>query len=225
MSDIINDVAKSVRKFDLSSFAANVARYQSGINEWDQAVTRASSRMTEIRSEIEASKTIVAADVADRLMAGTATAAVRPNLEALQEEYDLLRDASRELRRRIQSANNEVRRETGKMRSQLGLSLQPLGISLTQSARKLAQELGEIYAACFALNRAAPNAAMSELERKLEPLLEASHRGGGKLVTATEPVSVPEEFAPIIEALGQLLGSAAAIPDKVEAPRSVVQHW
>ncbi len=225
MSNIIDEVAQSVRKFDLSSFSATVAGHQCEIGEQNAAVTRASSRMTEIRGEIEARKTIDAADVADQLMAGTATAAVRPNIEALQEEYDLLRDASRELTRRIQSANDEVQRETRKMRSQLGLSLQPLGITLAQSAVKLAQELGEIYAVCFALNRAGPNTAMSELLRKLEPLLEASHRGGGKLVPATEPIAVPDKFAPIIEALKQLLGSAAAIPDKVEAPRSIVQHW
>lgn len=225
MNDIIYDVANSVRQFDLSSFTATVAKHHREIGELNEAVTRANIRMTEIRGEIEASKTIVAADVADQLMAGTATAAIRPNIEALQEEYDLLRDARRELTGRIQGANNEVRVETGKMRTQLGLCLQPLGIDLAQSANKLAQELGEIYAACVALNRAGPNIAMSELLRKLEPLLEASHRGGDKLVPTTEPISVPDKFAPIMEVLNQLLGPVAAIPDKVEAPRSVRQHW
>ena len=219
MNGVIDKAARALREFDSSQAEANIETALATISECENAKLRAGQRIAAITEEMASHSNIGGVDVADRLVAQVQVTLARPDVDALRDEQDLLRQGMVELNRRISTAQNDIRRERDNVKKATGPLLDTFGDDLENEAVNLATRLAEIYAVADTMRRAVNSNSLSNLQRKLEPVIEATHRGGGKIVPAVEPIDVPANVRPIIEALQGIGPLNAYISPSVTLPR------
>jgi chromosome segregation ATPase len=213
-SQELDRARRAIAELDLSSENAQIAELEADIRRFNEAITTADERRSEIQRILRDRRGPDAHAVAEALLDGkTAMQAARedPTDDDLKRELESLRAAIGELRDRVESARQGIESIQSGARQRAAECFSPIVDRLTDELRDVAELMVSHFAALRAINDATKGHTLARLsaERALPGLY-----GTDGLIAYRRQVPVP---ADIVDALRRFEGKGAALPARVPA--------
>lgn len=214
-SATIQKAAAAVRKIDFDAIAAEVARIKTDIADCEAAINRAHDRQALLEAEIQAAKTVVIEDVADGLLNGDPHAAKRADIEAMQDERLNLGRAVGELKRRIETLHQKMRKARDAALIEAAPLFDDLATEYEREANEAFTVFAKIYANAKVICGVARSEAMFNVVRNVGPGL--AHLGRIS-PDVSGPIPAGDELQPIRDAFAEFTDKGAPSLAKLASP-------
>lgn len=226
MNAAITNAAKAIASLDASPFNTKIELSRAEITTITAAIDKANERQAEIqrillhlREEGRLSDTS-GFDIAEQLLAGDLELAVRPDVDALNDELRLLGHGVMDLRRRVDAERQAIEATQSAMKAAIGAECLSLAEQFEAEAKEAVGILVDIYAASAALATVAPNNHLAYLRRKLATAIAAMCNSNDQIDPRAEGLTVPSSINPVLEAIRAFDPTLAnSVPSNIGVPR------